>query len=41
MLAVQLKGAVTVFGGKGSSGMPRVAFELEVRVRTGLMDEVQ
>ncbi|CAM9136528.1 unnamed protein product, partial [Ectocarpus sp. 4 AP-2014] len=30
MLAVQLKSAVTVFGGKGSSGMPRVAFELEV-----------
>ncbi|CAM9466034.1 unnamed protein product [Ectocarpus sp. 12 AP-2014] len=30
MLAVQLKSAVTVFGGKGYSGMPRVAFELEV-----------
>lgn len=33
MLAVQLKSAVTVFGGKGASGLPRVAFELEVRER--------
>lgn len=31
MLAIQLKSAVTVFGGKGGSGLPRVAFELEVR----------
>ena len=35
MLAVQLKSAVTVFGVKGSSGMPRVTFELEVRVGHG------
>lgn len=41
MLAVQLKSAMTVFGGKGSSGLPRVAFELEVRGWTGLINEVQ
>ena len=33
MLAVQLKSAVTVFGGKGGTGLPRVAFEFEVRYR--------
>lgn len=31
MLAVQLKSALTVFGGEGASGLPRVAFELEAR----------
>lgn len=31
MLAIQLKSAATVFSGKGASGLPRVAFELEVR----------
>lgn len=31
MLAVQLKSALTVFGGKEGSGLPRVVFELEAR----------
>lgn len=35
MLAVQLKSALTVFGGKGASGFPRVAFELEARASEG------
>lgn len=35
MLAVQLKSAVTMFGGKGATGLPRVAFELEVRDQVG------